>query len=164
VLPEIASAGVTVEELAGRLAEGFAGELENVRVQKPQTVVAVLDRARLHAVAERLKALPEHPFEVCNFIAAVDYETHFENVYHLYSYAANAYLELHVHVPHAKPVVDTVTDVWPSADWHEREAWDMMGIRFEGHPDLRRILLKDDFIGHPLRKDYVDLVENHPHA
>jgi NADH-quinone oxidoreductase subunit C len=54
--------------------------------------------------------------------------------------------------------------VWPGADWHEREAWDMLGITYLGHPDLRRILLKDDFIGHPLRKDYVDLVENHPHV
>jgi NADH-quinone oxidoreductase subunit C len=54
--------------------------------------------------------------------------------------------------------------VWPSADWHERESWDMVGIRYLGHPDLRRILLKDDFVGHPLRKDYVDSAENHPHA
>ncbi len=85
-------------------------------------------------------------------------------VYHLYSFASNTYLELHVDVPRAKPVVDTVSDVWPAADWHEREAWDMMGIRFDGHPDLRRILLKDDWVGHPLRKDYVDSVENHPHV
>ena len=54
--------------------------------------------------------------------------------------------------------------MWPAADWHERESWDLLGIRYVGHPDLRRILLKDDFVGHPLRKDYVDLVENHPHV
>ena len=67
-------------------------------------------------------------------------------------------------VPKAKAEVDTVCDVWPAADWHERESWDLVGIKYLGHPDLRRILLKDDFVGHPLRKDYVDLVENHPHA
>jgi NADH-quinone oxidoreductase subunit C len=153
-----------MDELAGRLAEGFAGELVDVRVQEPDTIVARLDRSILHGVAERLRGLPELPYETCNFIAAVDYERYFETVYHLYSYSSNTYLEIHVEVPRAKPVIDTVCDVWPSADWHEREAWDMMGIRFEGHPDLRRILLKDDFIGHPLRKDYVDLIENHPHA
>ena len=57
-----------------------------------------------------------------------------------------------------------MTGIWPAADWHERESWDMVGIVYAGHPDLRRILLKDDFVGHPLRKDYVDLAENHPHV
>ena len=107
---------------------------------------------------------PRSPTTRSTRIAAVDYRTHFESVYHLYSYATNTYLELHVAVPRAKASVETVCDIWPAADWHEREAWDMMGIRYEGHPDLRRILLKDDWIGHPLRKDYVDLAENHPNV
>ncbi len=164
LLPEIGSVKSTIDEHSARLAAEFAGELTDVRVQEPDTVVAKLDRGKLHAVAERLRSLPEVGYDSCNFIAAVDYQTHFESVYHLYSYASNTYLELHVAVPCADPVVDTVCDVWPAADWHEREAWDMVGIRFEGHPDLRRILLKDDWIGHPLRKDYVDLKANHPHV
>ena len=161
---EVGSVQISVDQLAGRLAEAFSGELTDVRVQAPETVVARLDRAKLKDVAQRLKGFAETPFESLNVIASVDYSTHFECVYHLYSYAANLYLELHVQLPRGKPVVDTVSDVWPAADWHEREAWDMMGIRFEGHPDLRRILLKDDWIGHPLRKDYIDLVENHPYV
>jgi len=164
LLPEIGSVKLTIDEHSARLAAEFAGELTDVRVQEPDTVVAKLDRSKLHAVAERLRALPETSYDSCNFVAAVDHQTHFENVYHLYSYAGNTYLELHVTVPSDDPVVDTVCDVWPAADWHEREAWDMMGIRFEGHPDLRRILLKDDWIGHPLRKDYVDLLANHPNV
>jgi len=163
VLPGIGSAGLGLDDVARRLAEAVTG-LAGVRVQEPDTVVARIDRAKLHDVARRLRDLPDIAYESLNFIAAVDYETRLESVYHLYSYATNTYLEIHVEVPRAKAVLDTVSDIWPAADWHEREAWDMMGIRYEGHPDLRRILLKDDWIGHPLRKDYVDLVENHPNV
>ena len=161
---KIASTKITMEALAAQLAELFAGDLSRVSIQEPDTVVARLDRSKLVAVAERLKELPEIAYESCNFIAAVDYVTYFEGVYHLYSFATNTYLQLHVEIPRDDATCATVTGVWPSADWHEREAWDMMGIVYEGHPDPRRILLKDDWIGHPLRKDYVDLVENHPNA
>jgi len=164
VLPAIGSAGLSIDEVAERLAGDFGGDLVDVRVQEPDTVLAQVDRGRLHDVAVRLRELDGAAYESCNFVAAVDLGAALETVYHLYSFASNTYLELHVELPRAKPVVDTVCDVWPAADWHEREAWDMMGVRFEGHPDLRRILLKDDFIGHPLRKDYVDLIENHPHV
>jgi len=161
---KIASTTITIEALAAKLAELFAGDLVRVSIQEPDTVVARLDRGKLVAVGQRLKELPEIGYESCNFIAAVDYVTHFEGVYHLYSFATNTYLQLHVEIPRDDATCATVTGVWPSADWHEREAWDMMGIVYEGHPDPRRILLKDDWIGHPLRKDYVDLVENHPNA
>lgn len=161
---EIGTVRLTMEELAGRLAAALPGELGDIRIQAPDTVVADVDRAALKSVARRLHDLPEVPFDALTLISTVDYMTHFECVYHLYSFAANRYLELHVRLPRGTPVLATVCDVWPSANWHEREAWDMMGIRFEGHPDLRRILLKDDWIGHPLRKDYVDLIENHPYV
>jgi NADH-quinone oxidoreductase subunit C len=164
VTAEIRTVQLVMDELAARLEGAFPGELTDVRVQEPDTVVAVVDRAKLKAVGRRLHDLPEIPFDSLTLISSVDYVTHFECVYHLYSFAANRYLELHVRIPRGRPVVDTVCDIWPSANWHEREAWDMMGIRFEGHPDLRRILLKDDWIGHPLRKDYVDLIENHPYV
>jgi NADH-quinone oxidoreductase subunit C len=164
VLPAIGAAGLSIDDVARRLAVELGADLSDLRVQEPDTVVAAVDRGRLHDVAVRLRGLYGLAYESCNFVAAVDHMDRFETVYHLYSFASNTYLELHVDVPRAKPVVDTVSDVWPAADWHEREAWDMMGIRFEGHPDLRRILLKDDWVGHPLRKDYVDLVENHPHV
>jgi NADH-quinone oxidoreductase subunit C len=164
VLPAIGSAGLSIDDVAARLGAELGTDLTDAHVQAPDTVVAAVERARLHDVAVRLRALDGLAYESCNFVAAVDHRDHFESVYHLYSFASNTYLELHVDVPRAKPVVDTVSDVWPAADWHEREAWDMMGIRFEGHPDLRRILLSDDWVGHPLRKDYVDSIENHPHV
>ena len=164
MLPAIGSAGLSIDDVAARLAAAFEADLSEPRVQEPDTVVAVVDRGRLHDVALRLRALEGLAYESCNFVAAVDLGDRLETVYHLYSFASNTYLELHVAVPRAKPVVDTVCDVWPAADWHEREAFDMMGIRFEGHPDPRRILLPDDWVGHPLRKDYVDSIENHPNV
>ena len=163
-LPAIGSAGLALDDVAARLAAALPSDLSDLRVQEPDTVVAVVAPAVLHDVALRLRGLEGLAYESCNFVAAVDLGDGFEAVYHLYSFAANSYLELHVAVPRAKPVVDTVSDVWPAADWHEREAFDMMGIRFEGHPDPRRILLPDDWVGHPLRKDYVDSIENHPNV
>jgi NADH-quinone oxidoreductase subunit C len=164
VLPAIGSAGLSIAAAVARLVADLGDDLIEPCVQEPDTVVAVVKGGRLHDVALRLRELDGMAYESCNFIAAVDHRDRFEAVYHLYSFASNTYLELHVDVPRDKPVLATVSDVWPAADWHEREAWDMMGIRFEGHPDLRRILLSDDWVGHPLRKDYVDSVENHPNA
>jgi NADH-quinone oxidoreductase subunit C len=75
--------------------------------------------------------------------------------YHLYSHEKKHKFTLRLRVPRAAATVPTVSGVWATASWHEREAWDLVGIRFEGHPDLRRMLLDDAWVGHPLRKDYV---------
>ena len=160
----VGSNPMSMDAIAALLLERFAGDVEDVRIQEPDTVVARVAREKLKDVAARLKADPEIGYETLNWVAGVDRRTAFESVYHVYSWKTNTWIELHVEVPKGKPEVDTVCDIWPAADWHEREAWDMVGIKYLGHPDLRRILLKDDFIGHPLRKDYVDLAENHPHA
>ena len=74
--------------------------------------------------------------------------------YHFYSHSLKHKFTLRVRVPREKAVVPTVRKVYSTAGWHEREAWDLLGIRFEGHEDLRRMLLDDDWVGHPLRKDY----------
>ena len=78
----------------------------------------------------------------------------FEVVYHLYSSGHNCRLRLKVPVTAGDPVVDSLADLWSAANWFEREVWDMFGIRFSGHPNLKRILMYEEFIGHPLRKDY----------
>jgi NADH-quinone oxidoreductase subunit C len=77
-----------------------------------------------------------------------------ELIYNLYSIPFNHHLALKVMVPRDQAEVDSVQDIWKTANWHEREAYDMFGIKFRGHPDLRRILLPADWTGHPLRKDY----------
>jgi len=97
-------------------------------------------------------------FDYLSMISAVDYRDEgFEVVYHLLSLLANKKLVIKVRLADREnPTAPSVVDVWPTADFHEREAWDLMGVRFEGHPDLRRILMREDWEGHPLRKDYVD--------
>lgn len=87
-------------------------------------------------------------------VTAVDYKEYYEMVYHLYSWTEDTWLTVKLKVSHADPVAPSVTEVFPGANFEEREIYDLMGIRLEGHPDLRRILLADDFAGHPLRKDY----------
>jgi len=108
---------------------------------------------RLHAAAEDLKHLG---FDRLGMLTAVDRGEHFEMVYRLQSRAMHAGMFLKCEVLREDPVVSSLTDLWPSADWLEREVYDLFGIRFAGHPDLRRILLPDDWVGHPLRKDYED--------
>jgi NADH-quinone oxidoreductase subunit C len=81
-------------------------------------------------------------------------EPRFEIVYHLYSMPHAVHLRLKLKIPEEAGVVDTVSDIWPTANWHEREIYDMMGIKFNGHPDLRRILMWDGYPFFPLRKDF----------
>lgn len=114
--------------------------------------------------------LPEHIVPACQMLrdefgfdfledeTAVDYwpelEPRFHVVYQLYSIKKHLRLGLRVPVSGAKPSVPTIETIFPNANWHEREIWDMFGVRFEGHSDLRRILMPYDWQGHPLRKDY----------
>jgi NADH-quinone oxidoreductase subunit C len=81
-------------------------------------------------------------------------EPRFDVVLHLYSIEKKHRVRLYAGVSQKQPVIDTLVPVWPGANWFEREAFDMYGVRFEGHPDLRRILMYQEFQGHPLRKDY----------
>jgi NADH-quinone oxidoreductase subunit C len=81
-------------------------------------------------------------------------EPRFELVYHLHSVERNERVRLKAHVSGNDPAIDSVTGVWRSANWYEREVFDLFGVRFLNHPDLRRILLPDGFVGAPLRKDY----------
>ncbi|MEP9411059.1 MAG: NADH-quinone oxidoreductase subunit C [Candidatus Brocadia sp.] len=108
-------------------------------------------------IARFLKENEELDFNFLSDICGVDrVETDdvFEVVYHLYSIQKNHRVRLKVSVPPDEPCIPTVTGVWRTADWHERETYDMFGIKFDGHPDLRKILTPEDFEGHPLRKDY----------
>jgi NADH-quinone oxidoreductase subunit C len=120
-------------------------------------VMAVIRPEFLTKVIDFLKNDPRLMFNVLVDIAAVDYpkqKPRFTVVYHLLSLSFNRRLRLKAAVDEGEPGLDSLTPWWGSANWLEREVWDMFGIRFKGHPDLKRILMYEEFQGHPLRKDY----------
>ena len=96
----------------------------------------------------------EYGFNYLANLTSVDYGEYFEIVYHLYSIPANNKTGVKTRVSRNQAQVDSVCLIWPTADWQEREVYDLMGIDFKGHPNLVRVLLPDDFTGHPLRKDF----------
>jgi NADH-quinone oxidoreductase subunit C len=117
----------------------------------------VVHRKHLVRTAEFLASEPSLRFSFLSDITAVDrfpLEPRFEVNYELLSIDNRQRLRVKVRLSGADAVAPTVTPVWPTANWHERESYDLMGIRFEGHPELSRILMPDDWEGHPLRKDY----------
>ncbi|SFF23981.1 NADH-quinone oxidoreductase subunit C [Paenibacillus catalpae] len=107
--------------------------------------------------AERLKQHEELDFAYLRNVSGVDYETHLEVAYHLVHLGSGRELAVKVKADRSDPVVASVTPVWATANWNEREIYDLLGITFTGHPDLRRIMMSDDWVGHPLRKDYEPL-------
>lgn len=104
--------------------------------------------------------LRHHPEWSCSYLrnlAGVDRETHLEVVYYFINLSTKAEAAVHVKTDREQPSIASVTPIWPTANWCEREVYDLLGIDFTGHPDLRRIMMPDDWVGHPLRKDYEPL-------
>src|SRR6266700_2613208 len=111
-----------------------------------------IDRTHLVAVCRFLR--DQLGFDMLSCISGVDMLDHLETVYHVRSTTRGQLLQMKVRLDHEKPEVDSVVSVWQTANWLERETYDLFGIRFAGHPDLRRMLLDDDFEGHPLLKSF----------
>ncbi len=133
------------------LAEGIEFDEEQ------QFLTVVIPRTELHRVAKELKENSETAFDYLFCLTGVDWPTHLEVVYHLESTKHGHIVVLKARTEDREnPVLDTVCDIWPTAEFHEREAYDLFGIKFNNHPDLRRLLLTEDWEGYPLRKDYVD--------
>jgi NADH-quinone oxidoreductase subunit C len=117
----------------------------------------VVPREHIRRACEFLVAEPSLQFTFLSDITTLDrfpLEPRFEINYHLLSIEHKTRLRLKVRLAGGDPAILSVTPVWPTANWHERENFDLFGIRFEGHPDLTRILMPDDWEGYPLRKDY----------
>lgn len=134
------------------LQKKFNGEVSEFRGQ----VSVKVSPAHIVELCQSLH--DDHNFEMANSITAVDYwpeqAPRFHVVYQFNSLSRKMRLEVRVPLDGNEPVIKSVTGVYPNTNWLEREVWDMFGIRFEGHPDLRRILMPYEWEGHPLRKDY----------
>lgn len=118
---------------------------------------ALVERAQILDVLSLLRDDSALDFDMLTDLTAVDYlprKPRFEMVYHLFSSTRHHRVRIKAPIPEEDASIDSAVGLFPSANWMEREVWDLYGIRFEGHPDLRRILLYEEFQGHPLRKDY----------
>lgn len=115
----------------------------------------LVPRDEIFEVCRWLRDNPEFDLAYLAFVSAIDWPDRFEVVYQLGSLAKNHELTLKVPLPKTDARIPTVTGLWQGADWHERETYDLFGIVFDGHPNLRRIMMSADWKGHPLRKDYV---------
>ena len=171
---------MTAADIAALLEQKFGPSIKSKNLTAIDPFV-VVDAAVVLDVGRFLKEDDRLQFELLNCISGVDYlepdpkkapkagfDPHMEVVYHLHSFKQRHRLVLKVMLPRWKdnhpgdlPEVPTVSGVWRGADWHEREVYDLSGVWFTGHPDLRRILLSEDWEGHPLRKDYEFPLEYH---
>jgi NADH-quinone oxidoreductase subunit C len=140
-----------VKDLAGQLEEKFPGCVEETVKDS-----LVIKADSLLQVAEYLKDTASLKFDYFNYVTAVDYYSYFEVVYQLTSMEHNHTTIIKTRCyDREKPVVPSVIGLWQGADLQEREIFDLMGVQFEGHPNLKRIFLWEGFKGHPLRKDYL---------
>ena len=148
----------------------MSNTVETIRSKFPNLVIEafenegdsmiVIKKERIKDITTALKNDPVFGFNMLMDLTAVDYlhwaekESRFEVIYNLFSLPKNERLFIKALVKENEPEIDSVASIWPAANWYEREVWDMFGIRFKEHPNLKRILMYEEFTGHALRKDY----------
>ncbi len=143
------------DDVAARLRARFGADILGSEEQHGHAVVTV-GAGRYHEICAFLRDDPSFDCNYADFTGAVDRgEDGFELITHVGSIAHGHQVRVKVKLPAEEPVIDTVSDLFPTCDWHERETAEMFGIRFEGHPQPVRLLLPEPFEGHPLRKDFV---------
>jgi NADH-quinone oxidoreductase subunit C len=139
-----------------RLLEWNSAAVQAVKFDRDEMTIHV-DRPYIREACALLRDHPQFPFQFLSDLTCVDWypsEPRFEVVYHLLSIAKKDRVRLKVRLDGSSPVVESITSVWAGANFFEREIFDLFGVRFTGHPYLRRILMPEDWEGHPLRKDY----------
>jgi len=153
---------MTPEEIQQVLAGKFGESVGALQPAKQDPWVLVKPEA-LAEVCRFLKSDPRTQMDSLMNLTAVDWpkRNQIDVVYHLFSYPHRHVFILKVQLDRASPVVPSVESVWKAANWLEREQYDLLGVQFTGHPDLRRIMLPDDWVGHPLRKDYKEGSDYH---
>jgi len=129
----------------------------SIKLQNAADGMEVLELSvdKLVEIANFLKMNENTRFDILFSVSGIDTGEHFVVAYHLYSSDFNNNVMLKVRVDKSNPEVDSLSHIYSAANWHERETFDLLGIKFNNHPDLKRILLPNDWVGHPLRKDYI---------
>ncbi len=161
---------MTPQEIAKKITEKFSDTpcefIEGAKL--PVTNVSVGDTGlvvpaeKIVEICSFLKNTQSLNFDCLSNLTAVDRKDRFEVIYHLFSYSEKHSITLKVNLPREDTAhISTLESLWGCANWLEREVYDLFGIRFDGHSDLRRIMLPDDWIGHPLRKDYKEQDDYH---
>ncbi|MGC8533549.1 MAG: NADH-quinone oxidoreductase subunit C [Candidatus Parvarchaeum sp.] len=133
-----------------KIKSAFKGDLEVLSNEPGLSVISIKNKKLLKKLAWQIK----EDFDILYSLAVVDYSPNFELNYIFSNYKNADLFILKVNITEKDFSIDSITDIFSSADWEEREAYDLFGIDFNGHPDLRRILLPEDWPGHPLRKDF----------
>ncbi|MGG3047838.1 NADH-quinone oxidoreductase subunit C [Bacillus tropicus] len=142
-----------VEVIKGKVGEEILIDSYINKLSKDVPTL-VVEPSKYYEVMELLRSHEELAFDYMSELHATDFVTHMEVYVHLFSYGKKQSVAVKVKLDREAPQVESVTALWKGADWPEREAYDLLGIVFKGHPNLSRILMPDDWIGHPLRKDY----------
>ncbi len=145
---------MTAQEINDRIQNTFADSVLEFNDTVLQPYLKI-NPAKFYEVCQYLRDNEDMDFNFLNSVSGVDYGEDLGVVYHLYSMTRKHKIVLKVILPRENPQVSSIADLWRTADWHEREVYDLFGVVFLNHPNLRRILLPDDWEGYPLRKDYV---------
>ncbi|MDW5561988.1 MAG: NADH-quinone oxidoreductase subunit C [Methanomassiliicoccus sp.] len=141
----------TVEQVKSKISEAFPTAVKFESKTKPRRLFMTADKGSLLNLAKMMKE--QLGFDQCSLVTGVDRCDRMQAVYHLTSYTSNITAEIVVDLPRDNPEVDSIAPLWGGANWHEREAYDMFGIIFKGHPKLERLLLPADYTFFPMRKD-----------
>lgn len=151
---------MNAQEIYAALEQQFSGKVSDLKAEVLEPYLTVAGSAIVE-VCKFLRDRAGMDFEVLSDLTALDWpkEEKIQVVYHLFSYGHNHQIVLKVDLPRDNPKLATVEGVWKVANWFEREIYDLFGVIFDGHSDLRRIMLPEDWTGYPLRKDYVEQEE-----
>jgi len=141
------------QDILKKLSDKFGEAGFKIDKDNPEGIYLPVDL--VPPAAEFLKTDPELDFDLLNFLTAVDYAKEMELVYQFSSCKMKHKLVLKAKVSREEPEAPTVSLVYPTANWHERETYDLFGVVFSGHPDLTRLMMPAEWVGHPLRKDFV---------
>ena len=147
---------MNIEEIFKLLDEQFPDAVELDKIGDKPPVAVILLPVRFHEIMTFLRNSEDLNFDSLESLSGVDYpdKENINVIYHLFSTTHLHSLTVKIHLKRKEPLIDTVCDIWKIANWHERECYDLFGVEFKSHPELRRILLPDDWEGFPLRRDY----------